>query len=77
VAWSVERLIPELLPLFVEPGEAVGEPWALGPLGGDPLSPGVTLAEVGVHDAPGSWRRSLRELAAVLAAAWPVLGATT
>jgi MinD-like ATPase involved in chromosome partitioning or flagellar assembly len=29
------------------------------------------------HDAPASWRRSVRELAAVLAAAWPVLGATT
>jgi len=48
VTWSVERLIPELLPLFVEPGDAVQEAWALGPLGGDPLSPTVTLAEVGV-----------------------------
>jgi MinD-like ATPase involved in chromosome partitioning or flagellar assembly len=28
------------------------------------------------RDAPASWRRSMRELAAVLAAAWPALGAT-
>jgi MinD-like ATPase involved in chromosome partitioning or flagellar assembly len=50
VTWTVERLIPELLPLFVDPDETVQERWALGPLGTEPLPPGVTLADVGVLD---------------------------
>src|SRR5215469_1350025 len=50
VAWTVERLIPELLPLFIDPGEAAKERWALGPLAGEPLSPTATLADVGVAD---------------------------
>lgn len=51
VTWTVERLIPELLTLVVEPADAAGvERWALGPLAGEPLSPTATLAEIGVLD---------------------------
>jgi MinD-like ATPase involved in chromosome partitioning or flagellar assembly len=50
VAWTAERLIPELLSLFVDPGEAAEERWALGPLGGEPFSPTSTLADAGVVD---------------------------
>jgi hypothetical protein len=42
----------------------------------DAPSAAVTVAEgsFGWRDAPGSWQRSLRELAVVLASDWPRLG---
>ena len=51
VTWTVERLIPELLTLVVEPAGAAGvDRWALGPLGGEPLSSTDAPAKVGVLD---------------------------